>query len=171
MKESMKYAITAIVAIVVIVALSIVVKSGNDRFSQTLEGLNNTLTTQAGPENVQQNPQQNNQTVNIQLGETTPVASQPAQEIPSTNIPAAPESSASDAASTEAAAQPTGGAPANVGNNPETLAYLNNAVNTMRKLQNFTATKDQDIRISVTDCSMPTFTSIINGVSEGMAGT
>ena len=178
MKESVKYAITAVVAIVVIVALSLVVKSGNDRFSQTLEGLNDVLTTQGEQVPVQPNTQQGNNVVNVQLGSDVVVNTQPAQTEPSTNIPAPPVSDPTSAPAvdtqttpdTPAVQQPTGGAPATVGNNPETLAYLNNAVNTMRKLQNFTATKDQDINISVTDCSLPAFLSIINGVVEGMAG-
>ena len=183
MKESMKYVVTAIVAIAVIVALSLVVKSGNDRFSQTLENLNGTLTTQADPGAVQPNPSQGSNTVNVQLGSdvvvnTNPAQGQPEQTQPVTNIPAPPVSDPASAPSGDVAAsdapavqQPTGGAPATIGNNPETLAYLNNAVNTMRKMQNFTATKDQDIRISVTDCSLPAFTSIINGVVESMVGT
>ncbi len=179
MKESIKYVITAVVAIVVIVALSLVVKSGNDRFSQTLEGLNDVLTTQGEQVPVQPNTQQGNNVVNVQLGSDVVVNTQPAQSEPSTNIPAPPVSDPTSAPAadtqptpdTPAVQQPTGGAPATVGNNPETLAYLNNAVNTMRKMQNFTATKDQDIRISVTDCSVPAFTKIINGVIEGMAGT
>lgn len=177
MKESIKYAITAIVAIVVIVALSLVVKSGNDRFSQTLEGLNDTLTTQGDLSAVQPNTQQGNNVVNVQIGSDVVVDTQPAQSQPSTNIPAPPVSDPTAAVTPETpdttpvVQQPTGGAPATIGNNPETLAYLNNAVNTMRKTQNFTATKDQDIRISVTDCSVPAFTSVINGVIEGMAGT
>ncbi len=180
MKESVKYAITAVVAIVVIVALSLVVKSGNDRFSQTLEGLNDVLTTQGSQDAAQPNTQQNNNVVNVQIGSDVVVNTQPSQTEPSTNIPAPPTSDAADTTvppasetpdTTPVAQQPTGDAPATIGNNPETLAYLNNAVNTMRKTQNFTATKDQDIRISVTDCSLPAFTSVINGVVEGMVGT
>lgn len=179
MKESMKYVVTAVVAIVVIVALSLVVKSGNDRFSQTLENLNGTLTTQADPGAVQPNPSQGSNTVNVQIGSDIVVNTEPVQMQPATNIPSPPVSDPTVAPTGDASAtpdapsvqQPTGGAPATIGNNPETLAYLNNAVNTMRKTQNFTATKDQDIRISVTDCSLPAFTSVINSVIEGMAGT
>ncbi len=176
MKESVKYAITAVVAIVVIVALSLVVKSGNDRFSQTLEGLNNTLTTQGSQNAVQPDTQQGNNVVNVQLGSDVVVNTQPVQTEPSTNIPAPPVSDSATAPTAETpdtapvVQQPTGGAPATVGNNPETLAYLNNAVNTFRNQQNFTAVQKQDIKISLTDCSLPAFTSIINGVIEGMMG-
>lgn len=174
MKDSMKYVVTAVVAIAVIVVLSVVIKSGNDRFSQTLEGLNNTLTTQGDQVAVQPNtPAQGSNVVNVQIGSDVVVNTQPMQPQPTTNIPAPPVSDPTSApvSDTPVVQQPTGGAPATIGNNPETLAYLNNAVNTMRKMQNFTATKDQDIRISVTDCSLPAFTSVINGVVEGMAGT
>lgn len=184
MKESVKYAVTAVVSIVVIVALSLFVRSGNDRFAQTLETLNDTLTTanvQSGQ--VQQQPtSQLTPQVDIHLnpGNTQPVVTNPPvvnttvpvvtptapvvnNPIPSTDAPVANPSS--DPATQQ------GGAPVAAGNNAETLAYLNNAVNTMRKTQNFTATKDQDINISLTDCSLPAFTSVINGVINGMTGS
>lgn len=174
MKDSVKYLITAVVAIVIIVALSLVVKSGNDRFSQTLEQLNGTLTTQP----VASQPVVNSTypVVDVVIDNSTAVA-QPGGMVPTTNIPAPPStnpvaapSTDAPAPSTDAVAQPSNGAPAVVGNNPETLAYLNNAVNTMRNLQDFTAVQKQDIKISLTDCSLPAFTSVINGVIESMMG-
>ncbi len=173
MKNSVQYVITGVVAIVVIVALSIFIRSSNNRFTLTLAGLSDTLTTQ-GDGSVQGSsvpdsidiilpPAGQDGQVVITPADTTPSASAPAASTPAADATTAAPVVSDQAATQAPAAAPTGDA--------ETIAYLNNAVNTMRKTQNFTATKDQDIRISVTDCSLPAFTSIINGVIEGMAGT
>lgn len=171
----MKYAITAIVSIVVIVSLSLFVRNGNQRFSETLLVLNDTLTTQSAQSGqTQPSTQLSNQVdIHINSGTAGPVVTNPVVNTtaPVVNNPVPSTDAAVVTPSTDAAVQPQGGAPAGVGNNQETLTYLNNAVNTMRKTQNFTAVKDQDINITLTDCSLPAFTSIINGVIEGMTGT
>lgn len=178
MKNSIQYVITAVVAIVAIVVVSIFIRSSNRRFTQTLEGLNDTLTTQGGQVQPAAPVEQggNASSVDIILppaGESgtvavIPVTNAPATAAPVTQTPAANDTPAtqapvSDAPATQApAAAPTGDA--------QTLAYLNTAVNTMRTTPNFSAVKDQVIDIQLTDCSLSAFTSIINGIISGMTG-
>ena len=170
MKDSVKYAITAAIAIVVIVAMSVFIRSGNQRFSQTLEQLNNSLTSADAADNSQP-PVSNVPVVDIILDDNVQVGQVPTDT--SSVAPSAeavpPAAEASDVAPSQAA--PSGsGAPAVVGNNPETLTYLNNAVNTLRTTPNFTAIKDQVVDIQLTDCSVSSFTSIINGFIKGLTG-
>lgn len=182
LKNSVQYVITAVVAIAAIVLLSVFIRSSDRRFTLTLESLNSTLTTQAGANqgNAVQGSSVPN-SIDIVLppaGESGTVAVTPAtqpsvpqvqatnppvQENPATQAPSTDAPAVSDVATQPPAAAPTGDA--------ETIAYLNNAVNTMRATQNMTAVKQQTIDIKLTDCSAPAFTSIINGVINGMMGT
>lgn len=168
MRDSLKYIVTAVVCIAVIVVSAVFIRNGNQRFTQTLEELNNTLTTQ-GTDATPNLPAQPTAPAPVV---TDPPVQQPVQPTaPEFSVPATPAVSDTAPVQQPTDANANASTPPAAVNDAATLTYLNNAVNAMRATQNFTAVKNQTIDIQLTDCSAPAFTGIINGVINGMMGT